>query len=64
MRNREEVDLMEAAHRLAVDYGVARRLVLTHALKAERRGGRWIVDATDLERLVVERDGAATVRTA
>ena len=52
----EQVDLVGAAQRLRVAWHVAYRMVLTGALKGERRDGHWFVDATDLERLVRERE--------
>jgi len=55
MAEAKRIDLMEAAHRLGVDYYVARRWALTRTLKAERIDGHWYVDADDLERMLRER---------
>lgn len=50
-----DTDLVNAAIALGASYSAVYRLVLTGALKAERRNGRWRVDQRDLQRLVRER---------
>jgi hypothetical protein len=46
--------LIEAAAAIGYSYNRVLRLVLVGQLKGERRGGRWFVDPSDLERLRIE----------
>ena len=45
------VTLVDAAARLRMSYHATWRLILVGDVRAERRGGRWLLDATDVERL-------------
>jgi len=62
-QTRSVIGLAEAAHKLAVPYQDAHRLLLTGKLRGEKRGGRWFVVAADVESLIRERSAAATTRT-
>jgi len=46
------IGLAEAAQRLKLPYQDAHRLLLTGALRGEKRKGRWFVRRDDVDRLV------------
>jgi excisionase family DNA binding protein len=58
----DQFGLREAAARLGVHYMTAYRYVRLGRLPATQRGGRWWVDAEDLERLVADLPAAAPPR--
>ena len=47
----EVIGLAEAAQRLRLPYQDCHRLLLTGALRGEKRKGRWYVHLVDVERL-------------
>jgi len=49
------IGLAEAAHRLAIAYQDAHRLLLTGHLRGEKRRSRWYVLLSDVERLAQRR---------
>lgn len=57
MSDPQMVGLAEAAQYLGIPYQNAHRLLLTGALRGEKRSGRWIVRWEDAERLKTEREG-------
>jgi hypothetical protein len=52
------ISLSQAALALSASYNQTLRWVLVGELKGERREGRWLVDAADLQRLKAERAAA------
>ena len=54
-RERSGVAIEEAAAKLKIPYQDAHRLLLTGRLRGEKRGGRWYVRVTDVERVIEER---------
>lgn len=52
------IPLSQAALALSASYNQTLRWVLVGDLKGERRDGRWLVDAADVERLKAERTAA------
>ena len=58
------VELVDAAARLRVPYHTAHRWVLIGRLKGARVNGAWTVDATDLDRLIREREGSQVAQVA
>jgi len=52
------IGLAEAAQRLGLPYQDAHRLLLIGKLKGEKRGSRWYVLQSDVDRLVRERQSA------
>lgn len=59
-----KVELVEAAAKLRVAYHTAHRWVLIGRLKGSRVNGAWTVDATDLDRLIREREGSQVAQVA
>lgn len=55
-RNEEMIGLAEAAKALRIAYQDAHRLLMLGKLEGMKRGGRWLVRAADVARLVAERD--------
>ena len=53
----EVIGLAEAAQRLRLPYQDCHRLLLTGALRGEKRKGRWYVHLADVERLAEQADG-------
>lgn len=49
------IGLALAAQRIMIPYQDAHRLLLIGKLRGEKRGGRWYVRLTDVERLIAER---------
>jgi hypothetical protein len=54
-----EIGLAQAAQQLGVSWARAWRLVLTGQLQAEKRDGRWVVNAGSLTRLATQKTDAA-----
>ena len=50
-----EIGLAEAAQRLTIPYQDCHRLVLTGEIRGVKRGNRWMVRLSDVERLARER---------
>lgn len=50
------IGLSEAAQHIGIPYQNAHRLLLTGALRGEKRQGRWMVRREDTERLRTERE--------
>lgn len=51
MTQKSMIGLAEAAQRLHLPYQDCHRLLLTGAIRGEKRKGRWYVVALDVERL-------------
>jgi predicted site-specific integrase-resolvase len=49
------IGLAESAQRLRVPYQDAHRLLLTGAIRGQKRGGRWYVLAEDVDQLAERR---------
>ena len=62
MRIVNVIDLTEASTRLGISYVAARNWVITGKLRAERRLGRWFVDADHLNELVKQRENESERR--
>lgn len=56
----KETGLALAAQRLGVPYQDAHRMVLIGKLRGQKRGGRWYVLVSDVERLLADREREAT----
>ncbi len=63
MSEQADLGLAEAAQALKLPYQDAHRLLLTGALRGEKRSGRWYVVAADVERLAKDR-GAGSRQAA
>ena len=55
---RDTVGLVEAAQILGLSWAQAWRLVLIGDLRAEKRGGRWRIEAESVRRLAKRREHA------
>jgi len=49
------IGLAEAAQLLRIPYQDCHRLLLTGSLRGEKRGGRWFIVLSDVDRLAKER---------
>jgi len=56
------IGLAEAAARMKIGYQDAHRALLLGKLRGEKRGSRWFVRCTDVERLVRQRAAARRSR--
>lgn len=56
----KEYDLPEACRHTGRSYNVIYRLVMLGTLRSVRRGGRWFLNAADVERLAHQNDVAAS----
>ncbi len=63
-RVKEMIPLAEGARRLKQGWRLTWEMVLRGELPAERRNGRWWVDAHSVDRLARERAGSAVDRQA
>lgn len=62
--NQEMIPLAEGSRRLKQGWRVTWNMVLRGELPAERRNGRWWVDAHSVDRLAHQRAGSGVDRNA
>jgi len=56
------VEAVEAARALRIEYAVIWRWIARGAVRAQRRGGRWLIHLADAKELAAARSTAAAVQ--